>query len=154
MEDGRLDRLLKELPRVPASPGFTGRVLSRLDQPAGGAKRAERAERAERGRWGLLWPRLALPAAALAVALGAVAVTHQVRAERVRSEAAEVRQLLDEIRDEHGRLEDDLRELDHLAAEPVLYLGGDDDFDLVVDLGRVPEPSGAPVHAKNPAPRL
>lgn len=145
MEDGRLDRLLKELPRIPASPGFTGRVLSRLDQPA--------SER-RRGRWGLLWPRLALPAAALAVAFGAVAVTHQVRAERVRSEAAEVRQLLDEIRHEHGRLEDDLRELDHLAAEPVLYLGGDDDFDLVVDLARVPEPSGAPVHASNPAPRL
>ncbi|HYH47147.1 MAG TPA: hypothetical protein VEG34_15815 [Thermoanaerobaculia bacterium] len=145
MEDGRLDRLLKELPRIPASPGFTGRVLSRLDQPAGERRR---------GTWGLLWPRLALPAAALAVAFGAVAVTHQVRAERVRSEAAEVRQLLDEIRQEHGRLEDDLRELDHLAAEPVLYLGGDDDFDLVVDLARVPEPSGAPVHADNPAPRL
>ncbi len=151
MDDRGLDRLLKELPRVPASPGFTGRVLSRLDQPAG---RSERADLRRPGRWGLPWPRLALPAAALAVAFGAVAVTHQVRTERVRSEAAEVRQLLDEIRHEHGRLEDDLRELDHLAAEPVLYLGGDDDFDLVVDLGRLPEASGAPVHAGNSSPRL
>lgn len=142
MDDSGLDRLLKELPRVPASPGFTGRVLSRLD----------RRDHRERGGWAGLWPRLALPAAALAATLGAVAVTQQVRAERVRSEAAEARQLLDEIRDEHGRLEEDLRELHQLAAEPVLYLGGDDDFDLVVDLERLPEPAATP--ASNPAPRL
>ena len=132
MADRGLDRLLKELPRVAASPGFTGRVLSRLDALENGVR--------ERRRGLALWPRLALPAAALAATLAAVAVTHQVRAERVKSDAAEARQLLEEIRDQHSRLEDDLRALDHLAAEPVLYLGGDDDLDLVVDLERVPRP--------------
>jgi hypothetical protein len=127
MEDRRLNRLLRELPPVAASPGFTARVLDRLDGPdRTGADRRRTA----------VWPRLALPAAALAGLFAALVWTQEVRTDRVRSQAAEARALLEEIRHEHGRLEEDLQAL---TQEPsVLYLGGDDEVDLVVDLERVP----------------
>jgi hypothetical protein len=58
----------------------------------------------------------------------------------------EVRQALDELRDEHGRLERELRRLQTLQQgndAEVVYLGGNEDMDLVVDLGRVREADGA-----------
>jgi len=46
--------------------------------------------------------------------------------------------LLEEIQAEHGRLNDELRQL--RAARPgTVYLGGDEDMDLVVHLDRVRE---------------
>src|SRR4051812_50036279 len=58
MEDHRLGDLLRELPREQARPGFTARVLHRLDAP-------------ERRRW-IPIPRLAL-ATALTVVLAVAA---------------------------------------------------------------------------------
>ena len=134
MRDERLTQALQELPRERASHGFTGRVLARLDEP-------------EKRPLMLGLPRLSLAsvgaiAAAvllLAVGLGARQWTAPAGSG---DEAAEARALLEEIRAEHERLERELTELE-AAGAPVLYLGGDERVDLVLDLGRVPErPAG------------
>jgi hypothetical protein len=187
----RLARLLRELPREGASPGFTPRVLERLEAEGWQAPRASQGRPA----------RLALAAAALAaaslgmaigllrppgppaagreetVALPAVAgaakgaastprpdagrlarstvadaaasepagrgglegsTPAQGRAGAESSDAALAHQLLRELRDESGRLERELRDLRRPQRE-ILYLGGDDELDLVVDLSRVRE---------------
>ncbi len=124
MED-HVGRLLRELPRETARPGFTRRVLARLDEPA-------EAPVWHRGGWRL---RTALAAAALAL----VVTAGWVRLDRAREEAqtAEARRLLQEIRAEHDRLEQDLNDL----SAP-LYLGGDEQMDLVLDLDNVPREAG------------
>lgn len=184
----RLARLLRELPREGASPGFTPRVLERLEAEGWQTPRASQGRPA----------RLALAAAALAaaslgmaigllrpprppaagreetVALPAVAGTSKGAASTPRpdagrlahsdaaasgpagrgglegstpahgragaesSDAALAHQLLRELRDESGRLERELRDLRRPQRE-ILYLGGDDEVDLVVDLSRVRE---------------
>lgn len=115
MEDHSVGRLLRELPRETARPGFTQRVLARLDAPA----------EAPRPRvWG---PRLAVATtvAALVVSLGVVRYEQSREAART----AEARRLLQEIRAEHDQLEKELRSL---SEPPVVYLGGDERMDLVV----------------------
>lgn len=125
MEDHRIGELLRGLPRERARTGFTARVVRNLDAP-------------EAGRPALRWR----PAAALtAVLLVAVALSagllHARKAESVRT--AEARQILEEIRAEHGRL---AREVEEMSEPPVIYLGGTEDVDFVVDLSRVPETDG------------
>ena len=117
--DRELDRLLAELPRESASPGFSRRVLADIDGPA----------RPAAGR------RWLMAAAATAVAL-AVGLWLLPRAPQSPS-PAETRAL----QEEHQQL---LRELDALKASlrqsqaaPVLYLGGNEHLDLVLDLGPV-----------------
>lgn len=132
MEDDRtrqprqITDLLRELPREQARPGFTARVLERLDA----APRAT-APRATAPRFSF---RLAL-ATATAV-LAAVAISAGVAGVMIREsrEANQARQALQEIRAEHGRLEQELREM---TEQPVVYLGGDENVDLVLDLGKV-----------------
>jgi type II secretory pathway component PulM len=121
MEDHRLGDLLRELPRERARPGFTARLLSRLEAP-------------ERRR--------ALPRLALAGALTTLAITAGVLvdARRDAREALQARQALQEIRAEHGRLEREVREL---SRPPVMYLGGNENVDLVLDLGQVGGTEGA-----------
>lgn len=124
MEDHRIGELLRELPRERARTGFTARVVRKLDAP-------------EAGRPALRWrPVAALTAALFAAAALSSGLLHE-RAESVR--AAEARQLLEEIRAEHGRL---AREVEEMSEPPVIYLGGDEDVDFVVDLSRVPEAGG------------
>jgi hypothetical protein len=124
MEDHRLGDLLRELPREPARPGFTARLLQRLN----------RLEAPERRR--------ALPRLALAGALATLAVTAGVLvdARRDAREAIQARQALQEIRAEHGRLQ---REIQELSQPPVMYLGGNENVDLVLDLGQVGGTEGA-----------
>jgi hypothetical protein len=128
MEDHRLGDLLRELPREQARPGFTARVLNRLEAPA-------------RRRWSP-WrvPRLAL-ATALAVVLAAAAgVLVDARRDAIASARAE--RALAEIRAEHARLEREVQDLS--AQQPsVVYLGGNEDVDLVIDLGKVRGSEGA-----------
>jgi hypothetical protein len=122
MEDHRLGDLLRELPRESARPGFTTRVLRRLEAP-------------ERRR---SMPRLALAgamAATLAVTAGVL-----VDARRDALEAVRAQQALQEIRAEHGRLEREVREL---SRPPLVYLGGNENVDLVLDLGQVGGTEGA-----------
>lgn len=132
MEDHSVGRLLRELPRETARPGFTQRVLNRLDAPAEDAPL--------RAGWR---PRLAMAAttamavivATLAISAGVVRYEQSRDAERT----AEARRLLQEIRAEHGRIEQELRAL---AEPPVIYVGGDERMDLVVDLDKVPAEDG------------
>jgi len=117
MEDDRLGSLLRELPSEQARPGFTARVLERLDAAPRIAP-----------RWSF---RLTLAMAAAtfaAVAISAGVLTREPR------ETGQARQALREIRAEHGRLEQELREM---SETPVVYLGGDENVDLVLDLGKV-----------------
>jgi hypothetical protein len=127
MEDHRLGDLLRELPSESARPGFTTRVLQRLDAP-------------ERRR---SMPRFAL-AGALAMAVLTVTTGVLVDARRDALEAVRARQALQEIRAEHGRLE---REVQELSQPPVVYLGGNENVDLVLDLGKVGETEGAKLAA-------
>lgn len=123
MEDHRIGDLLRELPRERARTGFTARVLQRLDAGAGRPARRRR-------------PVTALAAAALA----AIVISAGILADRAADRrAAEARQILEQIRAEHGRLE---RELEKLSEPPVIYLGGDENVDFVLDLRQVPEAGG------------
>jgi hypothetical protein len=123
MEDHRLGDLLRELPREQARPGFTARVVNRLDAPE--HRRAI--------------PRLAL-ATVLATVL-AVAAGLLIDARREALESARAEQALAEIRAEHARLEREVRELSDQPS--VVYLGGNEDVDLVLDLGKVRGSEGA-----------
>ena len=128
MEDHRLGDLLRELPREQARPGFTARVLERLDS----------RERAPRRPF-----RLALAGAAAAAILAAVStgiVTGVVMDRQAQSRKDEARRILQEIRAEHGRLEQEVHEL---SQPPVVYIGGNEDVDLVLDLGKVSGSEGA-----------
>jgi hypothetical protein len=120
MEDHSVGPLLRELPREHAREGFTARVMARLDAPS------------EPKAW--LQPRLVLAAAALAAVMASAGIlqVHAGRQEALRT--AEARKVLRELRSEHDSLK---HELQTLSRSPVVYLGGDDEVDLVVDLSRV-----------------
>ena len=117
MEDHSVGPLLRELPREQAREGFTARVMARLDAP--GPKP---------------WPRLVFATAALAAVAASAGIlqVHAGRQEALRT--AEARKMLRELRSEHDSLK---QELQSLSQPPVVYLGGDDEVDLVVDLSRV-----------------
>jgi hypothetical protein len=121
MEDHRLGDLLRELPREQARPGFTARVLRRIEVP---------------GR--RFSSRLALVGALALTVTVAAGVRVETRRDAV--ETARAQQALQEIRAEHGRLE---REVQELSQPSVVYLGGDENVDLVLDLGRVRGTEGA-----------
>lgn len=120
MEDHNVGSLLRELPRERAREGFTARVLASLDSSP------------EPKVW--RQPRLVFATAALAavVASAGILQLHTNRQEEIR--AAEARRLLQELRSEHESLKQELRSL---SEPPVVYLGGDEEVDLVVDLSRV-----------------
>lgn len=119
MEDHGLDRgleILSELPREQAREGFTARVLARLD-------REDRPA---------VWmrPRLVFATAVLVTVMASAGVL-QYRAGQRQEEA---RRLLRELRSEHESLK---QEFESLSAPPVVYVGGNEQVDLVVDLSRV-----------------
>jgi hypothetical protein len=121
MEDhvGRhVGRILRELPREQAREGFTARVLAGVDK------------RPEPMAWRR--PRLVFATATL-VAVMASAGVLQYRADQ-QERHAEARRILQELRNEHDSLKQELRSL---SAPPVVYVGGNDQVDLVVDLSRV-----------------
>jgi hypothetical protein len=123
MEDHRLGGLLRELPREQARPGFTARVLHRLDAVP------------ERRR---SIPRLALATALTLVLIVTAGVLVDARRDALANARAE--RALAEIRAEHARLR---REVQDLSQPPVVYLGGNEDVDLVLDLGKVRGSEGA-----------
>lgn len=132
MEDQHVGRLLRELPRERASNGFTARVLDHLDRPAAPARQAP-----ARLRWAVV------TAAALLLSTGSfLEWRDQRQTAALLEDATEARQLLEELRVEHDRLSRDLRSLNDPSAPEVLYLGGDETMDLVVDLDRVREEEG------------
>lgn len=112
--------LLRELPPEHARPGFTARVLAELD-----------AEPRRGPRWSFrLAPALAV-AALLAIAISAGTLIEWRGGDQKHREAV---QALKELREEHGRLEAELHEM---SEPPVVYLGGDEKVDYVLDLGKV-----------------
>jgi len=175
MEDERVDRLLRALPREMASPGFTARVLARLDRLEG-ARTTPRAPRMPGASRFFGLPRLTLPAAVLAATLAVAAslslqgggmvpgpvpaaarppqapavaiapaapllptaVQASAGAPRSRMETRRAAALLAQIRAQHLRLHDEVRQLRE-ARGATVYLGGDEDMDLVVHLDRVRE---------------
>jgi cytochrome c-type biogenesis protein CcmH/NrfG len=129
MEDHSVGKLLREIPRETARTGFTTRVLARLEPLDGPATERPRATRR---------PRFAFAAAAV-LALVVSAGLFRYEQSREAARAAEARQALREIRAEHERLEQELRAL---ADPPVVYLGGNERIDLVLDLDKVPAEAG------------
>ncbi|HSL81251.1 MAG TPA: hypothetical protein VLF66_00660 [Thermoanaerobaculia bacterium] len=135
IRDPRTDPLgeaLRALPRHRPGDGFTGRILDRLGEtaPAGtvrsiptGLRLAAAALLLGVGLLGVLAAGGVLPGAGPAPAPGE-ARRAALDAERARLEAelAELRRLTTELREE---------------SAPVLYLGGDEEVDLVLDLGRL-----------------
>jgi hypothetical protein len=129
MQDQHLTELLRELPREQARRGFTTRVLARLDDERRMPPRARRR------------PRLALAAVAalLVLTAGGVALEGRLEARRA-ARLARAEQVLRELRAEHGQIKRELESLPDQA--PVFYLGGNEDLDLVVDLGEVRHADG------------
>jgi len=178
MEDERVDRLLRKLRETPppaAGADFTRRVLARLDAPHRGAS-ANWLPRLTLPAVALAAtfvvaaslllmegqitePQAARPAStAPARALAARAtpampeVAPALAADPLRTER--VRRMLAQIRSEHGRLASDLRRLRQAGREPVLYVGGDERVDLIVDLGRVRDRPARRARAAADAPPL
>jgi hypothetical protein len=128
MENDRLSTLLQQLPPEPARPGFTARVLARLDAPAASENRTRRRPRVLALRW-------ALAAAGLTAALLAGGLRWQAAHPAQDPRALAARRTLAAIRAEHARLQG---ELETLSDRRVVYLGGNEHMDFVVDLQRVP----------------
>lgn len=118
----QLQRALQNLQGVQASPGFTDRVLEGLTR-----RKARR-----RLRNGLA---ISAATATVLVLMASVIVINQSTGTTREELALEARVL----REEHAQLRSDLEDLSASArdAAPVLYLGGDDDFDLVLDLASI-----------------
>jgi hypothetical protein len=128
VNDDPVLRALADLPRLEASPGFTTRVVARAAAPAPAAGRARVL-------------RLAT-AAALVLAVILAAGLPAWRQARLRGEQ---RARVEALQQERRALERELQALRRLAAEhsSVVYLGGDESVDLVLDLeslaGRAPQ---------------
>jgi len=121
MHDDSLREALRALPRERASAGFTAGVLRRLEPQA--------------TRRGPLW--LALAALLAVTLIGGVLAHREIESRRA---VASAERLL-ALQAEHRQLSQELAELAVLArqARPVLHLGGDEQVDLVLDLGRLQE---------------
>jgi hypothetical protein len=113
MNEEHLRNLLSSLPREEASEGFTERVMSRLDE----AKRPAYQQ-----------PRFAL-SASLALIVAAWFGFSQWQSS-IEEEQTNTR--IRTIKNEVQQLQNDIRLLRNLA--PVLYLGGDENVDFVLDL--------------------
>lgn len=128
MKDDQLDRLLRELPREQATDNFTRRVVSSVSEggasgsPAAGGRRTVRLP-----AWGI-----AAAAAALLLVPAGIWIFHAAQRSALTEEIAA-------LRTAHGRLTGELRALRQQmsAAQPVIYLGGDDRVDYVLDLKRL-----------------
>jgi len=118
----RLTAALRSLPREQARPGFTGRVLRRLDEDRPGAAGAP-------ARW--VWMTAAAAVVVLALSFGWRDWRHQ-------QERAENLARLETLLIDKQELEAELESLQRLTAEarPVVYLGGDEKVELMLDLVR------------------
>lgn len=120
MEDQQLRELIADLPRERARLGFTAAVLRRLADPE-----------PQRGvRWPMAWAGATLLVATVVAGSWGFAEWRQDR------EETQARLLLEEIKDEHARLAREVRELQE-DSRPVVYLGGDESIDFVVDMSRI-----------------
>jgi hypothetical protein len=126
-QEKALDALLGSLPRLRARPGFADEVLARAARR--GEAGAERARRAGR-------PRLRLAMAGALLACGGVVAGVWIQQATRRSEIAEE---IATLKREHARLSSELSRLREQAGclRPVVYLGGDERADYVLDLRKL-----------------
>lgn len=128
MNDQQLSEILRSLPKERAGGDFTAELLARL----------EASPPATSSRWSR--HRVVL-AACLCLALlgGIVGAWHWQRVDVQRVDARrQARAELEELRGEQRALERELAELVALTrSEPVVYLGGSEEVDLVIDLGNL-----------------
>lgn len=125
MDEDKVSRLLRELPRYEASARFTAGVVRRL---------GERPRR----RVGAI--RMVFAAAAVVTIAAGLFGAHELAEERGREK--ERRQALHRLEALEARkleLEHEIRSLRRLArdAQPVVYLGSTPSVDVVVDVGRL-----------------
>ena len=118
--DARLTAALRSLPRVRAREGFTLAVMRRVDAPP--------APRPRAWKW----------ATAAMMVLALVSLSALVREFRDRQDLAEAKRALAEIRQEHRELQEEFERL--RASSPVIYLGGNERLDVVVDTSRLADP--------------
>jgi hypothetical protein len=127
MNDQELSEILRSLPKEKAGEDFTARLLTRLDAapPTSSAWSLQR------------WPRhrLVLAASLCLILFGGIfGARHWQRVEARREALAE----LAELRGEQRALERELAELVALTrSDPVVYLGGSEEVDVVIDLGNL-----------------
>jgi hypothetical protein len=123
MSDERISNELRALPREKASAEFTRRVLENL--PRQGSQRRIPA-------WGY---RLAAAAAVIILLVIPMSLRHWSMSIDTGNEA--VLAEIEAVRSEKALIEKELRELREKAAEesPVVYLGGNEDVNLVLDVG-------------------
>jgi hypothetical protein len=126
VSDKRMDDLLRTLPKERAGEGFTYRVVERLDQ----APVKSRA-------------RLAV-ALVLLLLLSAVAGVFFFQ----QAEKAQLREEIASLRAEHRALSEELHRVMEQSAgiHPVLYLGGDDRRDYVLDVKKFVRERKPPPH--------
>ncbi len=163
----RLLKTLRDAPPATASAGFTERVLARLDAPRGAsanwlprltlpaAALAATVVVAASLLFshGELPGRPPAPRPALAAALSPAASPESIptlqgtqvvpAASRISARdlrdvrGLRARRLLAQIQSEQARLASDLHRLRRSGDQPVVYVGGDEQVDLIVDLDRV-----------------
>jgi hypothetical protein len=117
VDDG-LRRALRGLPPAEPGPHFTAAVLARLDRPLASTRRQLPA-------WVAAAAVVALLASAWGAVAGRAAIGERRKAELFRESAA-IAVELQALREQASR------------ASPVLYLGGTEEVDLVLDLATLP----------------
>ena len=123
---------LRDLPRDTASPGFTEAVLARVETPAEPVSGEAPWSRS------MMWLAASLVLVTVVTA-GALERAHQRR---------ELRGQVNALKSEHEQLQRELAEIKKLSADQpdVVYLGGDDNVDVVWRLDPS-SPSNTPEHA-------
>ncbi|HEV8241247.1 MAG TPA: hypothetical protein VGS57_17920 [Thermoanaerobaculia bacterium] len=127
--DDRLRAALRALPAATPGPGFTTRVLARLDRSEGPA----RPRRVSIPAW-------VTAAATMVVIVGGVwgaavgrqAWQHEKRRAALRAESAAIARELAELHEQVA------------APAPVLYLGGNEQVDVVLDVSSLPIAAAGP----------
>lgn len=124
----RLGELLRDLPRTPASTGFTMRTMARIAAAEDGTVASSRP-----------WSRYAFVGATVAV-MALVLGAGAWRMDRER-DAARARAELELLRAEQQALLEEMRNFGEMSSPEVL-VGGDDSVEFVYDLNRPYRPGG------------
>ena len=134
MNDDRISAALESLPREEAGTDFTAGVLRRLE---------ERPRRLFTARWAM---------AAAAAAIVVLALGFGWREWRHQQQRRQAVAQLEMLLAEKQELEAELRSLRRLSsrARPVVYLGGNENVDLVLDLARLRSRGGWPANLEAP----